>query len=152
MFSWLHVATSPVDLRLSTFISSKVYYLKFQHHKFLGFYAKEVAAEEDTAKAICGEDLFCQILKHRDNPCFKNAFIFKNIAVIILRNTGNIFPFRLHERRKYNIHVVVIRTLIELSLPQAKKHTLFGFGNGWKTLYQSFFAHGDWKIYITLGT
>ena len=130
MFSWLHVATSPVDLRLSTFISSKVYYLKFQHHKFLGFYAKEVAAEEDTAKAICGEDLFCQILKHRDNPCFKNEFIFKNIAVIILRNTGNIFPFRLHERRKYNIqsHVVVIRTLIELSLPQAKNTRCLGLG------------------------
>ena len=78
-----------VDLRRKLLTNLEVLLiLKFQHHKFLEFYAEGVAAEEDTAKAImiCGGDLFCQILKHRDNQC--KTHLLKNL----LRNTCSIFP------------------------------------------------------------
>ena len=59
---------------------------QFQHHKeYLEFVGKGIAHDLDTAKSMCGESLFTQVLAHPEHQCF-------NKQQKTLRNTASTFP------------------------------------------------------------
>ena len=47
--------------------SEKIFIENLHHPEHLKFYAKGRASDEATASSVCGEDLFCQILQHKEN-------------------------------------------------------------------------------------